>query len=358
MAPRIWGDDGVDSRTSSGADILEGERERRARRRRGLRVLFPGYWLTGPLGIVLLCVFVAGGVGLIGYQKFTASDRVEASSESGRSERHPEAGRELTVSEYSLAARYGEPLRLGLGGLPLIRVRSTGDERELTPIEMELDSAFSLHASPRGKIIEIPGPRGWGMWWLDRSERNSLRPQLSFARVAWVEKQEDELVRLTRGISFGVWIVSQLDVEIWKRGAGEPMLNLIGEIRQPYPPSQRGFWSAVPGLWVCDLELELSLHQGVTPGCPGSDYMDSLAEAWARGGIVVDRLERIARMVDRMDRTGSADLYESTMQASLIYEILDLFDDAADFDEALAELRRVSHEWDLYIHVDFMGGAP
>ena len=355
MRPRIWEDE--DPSGSSPQDILESERERRGRRRRGLRALLPGYWLTGRFGVAVLCLFIAGGVGWIGFQKFVSSDRLEAAPVS-RADRHPESGRDLTVSEYSMAVRFGEPLRLGSGGLPVVRVLGTGEERELTPLEMETDAAYSLRASPRGTVIEVPGPRGWGMWWLDRSEQNLLRPRLSFDRLSWVEKQEDELVRLTRGVRWGVWIVSQLDLKVWKRGAGEPMLGLLAEIRRTYPPAQRGHWSAVPGLWACDLQLEMDLHQGLTPGCPGDEYKDVLGEAWARGGMVVDRLERIARMVERMDQSGAADLYRSTMQSSLAYEIMDLSDDIDDFDSSLAELRRVSHDWNLYIHADLMGGRP
>lgn len=353
--PSIWENEPSEG---PGSDILSEERERRIRRRRGLRVLLPGYWLTGRFGIAALCAFVIVGAGLAGYQRFSGSDRLDAAPGSLSADRHPESGRELTVSEYSQAFRFGDPLRLGSGGLPVVRVLGTGEERELTPFEMEMDAAYSLRASPRGRVIEVPGPRGWGMWWLDRSEQRSLRPRLAFDRLSWIEKQEDELVRLTRGVRWGVWIVSLLDLQVWKRGAGEPMLGLLAEIRQPYPPAHRSHWSAVPGLWVCDLELEMDLHQGITPGCPGGEYMDALGESWARGGMVVDRLERIARMVDRMDRSGAAELYQSTMQSSLAYEIMDLSDDVDEFDASLSELRRVSHDWDLYIHADLMGGRP
>lgn len=355
MRPRIWEDE---PSGEPGADILSAERERRLRRRRGLRSLLPGSWLTGRFGIAVLCIFILGGAGLIGFQRFAGPDRIQAAPAPARADRHPESGRDLTVSEYSLAARYGQPLHLGDGGLPVVRLLGTGMERELTPLEMDLEGFHSVRASPRGRIVQVPGPRGWGMWWTDRSERKLLRPRLSFDRLSWVEKQEDELVRLSLGVQWGVWAVSQLDLAVWRRGAGEPLLELLDEVRRPYPSAQQGYWSAVPGMWQCDLELEMDLHQGVTPGCPGDEYLEALRAAWDTGGVMVDRLERIARMVERMDRAGSEELYRSTMRSSLAYEIADLPGYAADFDRSLAELRRVSHEWDLYIHADFMGGRP
>ena len=349
--PSIW-----ENEEALRSDILVDERDRRLRRRRGLRVLLPGYWLTGRFGIAALCLFLVAGAGVIGYERFFGTDQLEAAPAAGSVDRHPESGRELSISEYALAIRFGEPLHLGPGGLPVVRVLGTGDERELTPLEMESDEVYSVLASPRGRLVQVPGPRGWGMWWIDRSEKDLLRPRLSFDRISWVEKQEDELVRLTHGVLWGVWIVSQLDLQVWQRGAGEPMLSLVDEIKKPYPPARTSQWSAVPGIWVCDLGLETDLHQGVTPGCPGNEYTRVLGEAWARGGIVVDRLERVARMVDRMDRSGAVDLYRSTMQLSLGYEIADLIDDVYDFDLALYELRQVSHDWDLYIHADLLGG--
>ena len=352
--PSVWDDDGEDAAVQ--ADILSEERGRRARRRRGLRGLFFGSWFSGRFGILLLCLFVFGGLGWLGFQRLDVAGLF-----GGRPVpvaplvAVSDAGRELTVSEHSSAARYGRPLRLGSGGLPVVELEGSGDVRELTPFEMAFEGVYAVRTSRLGRVIEVPGPRGWGMWWRDGSEKSSLRPRLSFDLMNWRARQEAELARLAFGVSLGIGIVSILDVESWHRGAGAPLSDLVAEIRRPYPPARYGHWSVVPDQWACDLSLERDLNQGVTVGCPGEDYMAALREAWARGGIVVDRLEGVSRMVVRIDGSSSLEIYRSTMRVDLSYEVLDLMDDFLDFDLALAELRRVSGEWDLHIPVDLTG---
>ena len=104
------------------------------------------------------------------------------------------------------------------------------------------------------------------------------------------------------------------------------------------------------------MRLERDLHQGITPGCPGEEYLEALQDAWGRAGLVVERMERIARLVHWMDGLGSEEFFQSNARANLSYEVLDLTRDVREFDLALSRLRRVSREWDLPIVVDFMGG--
>ena len=158
------------------------------------------------------------------------------------------------------------------------------------------------------------------------------------------------------GILLGLFLIDGLDLEVWQRGLGAPLLEVASRIKEPYPPAVRGHWGAVPGLWVCDQELESDLHQGVTPGCPGSDYQEALRDVWIHAGMMVDRMEGIGRYVRRMDGMDSAELYESEAKRELSYEIMDLFQDARDLEPALAQLRGISREWRLSIMVDLMGG--
>ena len=228
--------------------------------------------------------------------------------------------------------------------------------RELTSFELEFDSAFTRVPSSRGLLIEVPGPRGWGMWWQDMSEANSLRSLVSFDRRSWASRQESELSRVVRGISLGIGVIAHFNLELWDSGSGDPFLDLIAQIKDPYPPVRDRHWSAVPGIWVCDMRLERDLHQGITPGCPGEEYLEALQDAWGRAGLVVERMERIARLVHWMDGLGSEEFFQSNARANLSYEVLDLTRDVREFDLALSRLRRVSREWDLPIVVDFMGG--
>ncbi len=229
--------------------------------------------------------------------------------------------------------------------------------RELTSFELEFDSAFTRVPSSRGLLIEVPGPRGWGMWWQDMSEANSLRSLVSFDRRSWASRQESELSRVVRGISLGMQVFSNVNLELWDSGSGDPLLDLMAQIKDPYPPVRHRHWSAVPGIWVCDMRLERDLHQGITPGCPGEEYLEALQDAWGRAGLVVERMERIARLVHWMDGMSSEEFFQSNARVNFSYEVLDLTRDVREFDLALSRLRRVSREWDLPIVVDFMGGG-
>ena len=355
MRPSIWEEDV--SGKDSGVDILAEERERRLRRRRGLRAFFPSNWLAGRTGFVILLAFLVGGLGLLGFQRWDDSNHLgPGSGSSFLSPPVPERAQDLSASEYSLASRFGRPLYLGTGGVPVVQVEGTGEVRELTPFELEFDSAFTRVPSPRGLIIEVPGPRGWGMWWRDMSEAHSLRSLVSFDRRSWASRQEGELSRVVRGISLGMQVVSGVNLEVWDPGSGDSLLDLMAQIKDPYPPVRHRHWSSVPGIWVCDLRLERDLHQGITPGCPGGEYLGALREAWGRAGLVVERMEGIARLVHQIDGMSSEEFFQSNVRANFSYEVLDLARDIQEFDLALSRLRRVSREWDLPIVVDFMGG--
>ena len=306
-------------------DILSEERERRVRRRRGFRALLPSSWLFGRTGVVILMVFLVGGLGWFGFRNLGDS-RVDSGPPvpSGRSLPVPDRQRDLTSSEHSLAARYGEPLYMGSGGFPVVRVEGTGEIRPLTSFEMEFESAFSRLQVAGSRVIEVPGPRGWGMWWRDMSEPNALRPLVSFERRSWALRQERELTRVARGISLGMRLISDIELEVWREGLGLPFLDLVSQVKGPYPPALHGHWSAVPDMWVCDVLLERELHQGITPGCPGDEYLDALRDVWADAGLVVQRMERVARMMHYVDSMSSRDYYQSSVRSDLSYEVIDL----------------------------------
>ena len=313
--------------------------------------------MVGRAGVVILLVFLVGGLGWFGVQRWDDSRQIGPGvGFPSLLPPVPERGQDLSVSEYSLASRYGKPLYLGTGGVPVVQVEGTGQVRELTSFELEFDSAFTRVPSSRGLLIEVPGPRGWGMWWKDMSEANSLRSLVSFDRRSWASRQESELSRVVRGISLGIQGISNVNLELWDSGSGDPLLDLMAQIKDPYPPVRHRHWSAVPGIWVCDMRLERDLHQGITPGCPGGEYLEALQGAWGRAGLVVERMEGIARLVHWMDGMSSEELFQSNARANFSYEVLDLASDVREFDLALSRLRRVSREWDLPIVVDFMGG--
>ena len=73
----------------------------------------------------------------------------------------PEAGRALEGEEVGLAMRYGRPMHLGEGGLPVVEFQD-GVVRELTPVEVEYRSLAPFEDAGYGGIVWGPGPRGGG----------------------------------------------------------------------------------------------------------------------------------------------------------------------------------------------------
>ena len=258
-------------------DILAG------RRPKG-RWWWPGRLFSGRLGMVLLVGFVATGVVAVviegpgGYRVRGLDIGVEESAGV-----NVDAGRPLVAGELGLAARYGRPLYLGDGGLPVVEF-GDGAVRELTPVEAEFDSVFLYEDAGYGRVVWGPGPRGWGMWWKDQSETELLRPARVFARLGWRDKQEEELEVAAVVVSYGVALLVYSDMEIWQRGLGEPLVNLMEGLKERHRVLELGHWGAVPGQWVCDERLESDLNQGVTQGCPSSEYRVLLRESWERMG--------------------------------------------------------------------------
>ena len=65
----------IPGRTPAPTSLAE-ERERRLQRRRGFRVLFPSSWLVGRAGVVILLVFLVGGLGWFGFQRWDDARQV------------------------------------------------------------------------------------------------------------------------------------------------------------------------------------------------------------------------------------------------------------------------------------------
>ena len=356
MIPHVLEDED-EARGQRDPDILAEERERRLRQRRGLRALWLGNWLTGRTGVVFLCIFLVAGLGWMVFQRMdpARSDvRVDVSAAAAA----PERVRDLTASRTRAGLQVrGSALRgsgRDAGGAGRVHRGGPGDD---SPSRRSLMLPLSMSPLPGGGSSSPPVPGGMACGGLICPRSRPLQPLTSFDRRAWLERQETELERVVGGISAGIGLLRGLELEIWEPGYGAPILELSSWIGEPYPPAHFGHWDAVPGLWVCDGVLELDLHQGVGPGCPGGEYTDALRDAWFHAGNIVDRMERIGRFVNWMDGMISADLYESNVRMELAYELLDLFRDYRDLDLSLARLRAVSREWGLAIAVDFGGGG-
>ena len=263
----------------------------------------------------------------------------------------PESGRPLTAIEYALAEQYGRPVFLGDGGLPLIRVYATDEVRELTPVEAEFDSSRRFVYAGYGGVVWTPGPRGWGMWWRDDSEKRALRTLVVFSREDWRERQEDELSLAVSEVSDGIRMAVSMDLKFWRPGVGVPLFRIVHGIKSRYPPVTYDEWGAVPVIWGCDHGIEVAFHQGVTQGCPHPEYVGSLGSTWVQLGVVVGTLEKMARLAIRMDSLGAEELYLSEYLPSQAYFMADLLREMDGLAAALERLQYVSLNEDLVINV-------
>ena len=348
MIDSVWRGTRFGSRSPAGGDILSEERERR--RRSPVRLVWPGNWFRGRAGVCALVIFVLAGIGVAFYQGLGIGGPSRVSSVE-QDVVHPESGRPLTAMEYALAEQYGRPVLLGDGGLPLIRVYATDEVRELTPVEAEFDSSRRVVYAGYGGVVWTPGPRGWGMWWKDDSEERALRTSVVFAREDWRERQEDELFLAVSGVSQGIRMAVDMDLELWRVGTGVPLFRLVHGIKSLYPPVAYNEWGAVPGIWGCDYGIEVASSQGVTQGCPHPEYVGSLGSAWVQLGVVVGTLEKMARLAIRMDSIGAEELYLSEYLPSQTYFLADLLREVEGLAAALERLRYVSLDEELVIDV-------
>ena len=325
-----------------GRDILEDERERRERRRRGFRKFLPGAWLSGRSGVVILLVFLVVG-GVVAWWQ-----RVDPTGAGTRApvarEPHPEAGRRLTAAESGVGGRYGRPLFLGEGGLPVVRLDSTGEVRELTPVEVEYENFYPFRSAGWADVVWAPGPRGWGMWWRSGHLAGVQDEVRLFGLWDWRVRQEDELRYAVREVSLGL----QLGLE----GAGQPVLlgpvpglsQVVAGMDVRYGQKVGGWWGTVPGLWVCGDGLESDLRQGLTEGCPGEDMDGLLSEAWADLGGVLRVLERLDRLGHRASRLSGEELFVSGSGSSASFLVADLVRRAGELEASLGVLEAGSLE--------------
>ena len=330
-------------------DILA---EERARPRRSLfRFMLPGSWLKGRSGAAIMGVFVLAGLGwiLLPVRDWVGLETTARPAISMMV--HPDSGRELTGAEYADARRYGRPLYLGDRGLPVVEHGFTGEVRELTPVEIEFEEGLPYRKTDYGRVVWTPGPRGWGIWWEDDSEVRALEASTLFIREGWREKQREELGYALAQVSEGLLLVKSMDFELWRPGIGPSLYAHMRDLKRRYPVVQYGHWTAVPGQWRCDFQLESDLNQGVTQGCPAVEYEDSLGAAWSHLGVVVEMLEGMGRVAVQMDGLSAENLYQSELMGVMTYRALDLTRAVRALELALDELWLDSSAVDLTISV-------
>ena len=320
------------------ADILVEERARRSRR----RWWSPASWLSGRTGLAVLVSFLVLGPLYLYFDGRVSWLPAGSGRAPAYEPRSPDAGRELTPSEFAAARSFGDPLRLGDSGFPVVRLSATGEVRELTPVEMDFDEGVSYVPTGVYNVVWGPGPRGWGIWWKDQSERRVLTSGNHFTRYRWQERQREELSHAASEVSRGLEMVQGMDFSLWSSGVSGPLYILTDDLKDRYPSVAFGHWGAVPMQWQCSDVFEAELNQGVTQGCPGPGYLSALRDAWVDLGVVAERMQGMSRLGVFMERLSARELHQSGVVMEQVYHAADLVEDVDDLHASLARLEGVS----------------
>ena len=330
---------------------------------RGRRGTWAAVVVFGAIGVWLLWMVAVGGPPGTEGRVFGDAVPDEEYAVSG------EAGRVLRAEEVGLALAYGEPVELGLYGRPVVVHGVTGEERELTSLEVsfvEEHGPEGLSGVNLGENYGVwnPGPRGLGMWWREDPVARYARAELAFTREGWREKQELELRWLAERLEDAVEVVSRLETPAERqRGVGLELAAVLDRIGDRYPSvrERRGVapWAALPRRWVCDEGLEFGITGGITQGCPVPELQVAVSELWGSAGAVYGELAELARMLNYLDGLTTEQYYEGGEILSVYYRMVDILEvEMASMAAAAAGLRYLSSEREFYFAVDFFDSGP
>ena len=328
-------------RQRAGGDRREGGGKRRRRPR---DVWFIGYALDNTLPLLLTLVLAVGAsaVGIFAWYWTNEEDTsvaVAGAAESlvlaePRADGSYLVGGELNSVEKLIAARFGRPLYMGDGGLPVIEVYETGQIREMTVFEanfpsnrpLSVDYADAPDVDPALRRYQVPdvdydgvyfhpGPEGEGVWWHDPVRDSVVARTVSLDRLGWETRQVEILVEALPVLEEILLSYAETDLTNWDE---DWVLNVHTEaerLTERFVAGNHDEWAMVPYRFSCDEDLELARTEGVTKGCPSVLLQQALSYMWARYGALVHSLWALAR-VRHPDFAG---YYSMDLQATGIY---------------------------------------
>ena len=296
-----------------------------------------GFLLGTKVALGLVVVVVVGGIGLLFYERVIDRDE-DYESASREVVVDPEYGRPLNAREVGLAARWGEPMFLGKGGMPLMRVHGSGEVREVTPVEIDFPSG-EFYVIEQGDVVWAPGRYGWGVWWkLDRSNELTKDVML-LGRQSWVAVQNRELDLALGRLEVGVTFLLGLELEVWRSGQGQEMLDYFEQYRREYDVwALEGNWGVVPFRWRCDGQLEIELREGITPGCPSGEVAGAVSRVWREIGMFSEELHYFARVSAMRDTMTSKSAANVNLSGEMVHLVEDLSSMENHLMDSLSEL--------------------
>ena len=244
------------------------------------------------------------------------------------------AGGELSASESLVASRFGRPLYLGDGGLPVIELYRTGDVREMTRLEAGFPSSGPLSVDYDDPIEVAPGLRryqapdrdyedvyfhpgaaGQGVWWHDPG-RASPSSRLSVVdRDGWQEAQMEELLEALPAVERVLLSYQETDLSNWDEDWVVDVHDEMERLTQRFVGGDHTRWAMVSYRVSCDEALELERTGGLTRGCPSPLLEQALSYVWARYGKLVHSLWALTRV----NYPESAGYYSRDVQSTGVY---------------------------------------
>ena len=324
----------------------------RQRRRRFWRWR-PGHLFErhSPVGIGILVIFIALG---FAYIMLRDDPAVGSDSSSVRESENRVAAaepRELTGAEHVRATRFGRPLRLGPGGLPLVEVEPDGVVRELTALENHYPLGVTALADPdRPGVMMAPGPVGEGVWWQEGGPLSGLPEAEVVDRNRWFREQRLLLRKGLNDLGGALTHLGYVKPMDWSPDWGGHLETGTSAMRDYYSFGDYKLWPLAPSRWVCSEALEVALTQGVTDGCPSVAHVAALGRVWAHIGNLNELLWALGRSVHLASELERYDLDVNSYQVELLQ---DIYWEMDSLQRARAHLEAVGDGEGAVIQVEF-----
>lgn len=255
------------------------------------------------------------------------------------------------------AGRYGRVTApAGPVGLPAIEHSGTGEVREVTAIELEFPANRPyLSVGPEG-VVWNPGPRGLGLWWRRDLLAELRLNRLMLDRFAWRERQYAELEYALGELSYALGQFDLIDLAAWEYGPPARIHESMTRLQARYPAARTvGAWSAVPGQWVCDPNLERDLEGERGPGCPSAELNGQLTRTWHQVGLVAERLRELGRRGQQLSRMRPDTVVDLQLGLRFGYSAVEGRHDLRQLRQALEELSEMSRREELPINLRLGG---
>ena len=315
----------IEKNQSLGLDVIPeaGGQPPRKRGRRSRR-WWPGHYFErhSPVGIGILVIFIAFGFAYIMFQNDSAVELEGSSVGENTDPLSAAEPRELTGAEYVGATRFGRPLRLGPGGLPLVEVEPDGVVRELTTLESDYPLGVTALADPdRPGVLMAPGPVGEGVWWQESGPLSALPDSEIVDRNRWFREQRQLLRHGLNDLGGALTHLGYAKPVDWSPDWGSHLETGTSAVRDYYSFGDYKLWPLAPSRWVCSEALELALTQGVTDGCPSVGHVAALGRVWAHIGNLNELLWALGRSAYFASELERYELDVNTYQVELLQDI-------------------------------------